>query len=78
MAFTDPDGAGVGGWLALFVIIMGVFTPLGVLVTTYGSLYGDPSIMAVYPEAWGAIQLFEWGLAFLVIAGWRWLAMMPT
>ncbi len=69
MAFNDPGGAGVGGWLALFVIIMGVFTPLGVLFTTYGSLYGDPALIDFYRDAWGAIQLLEWGLALAIIAG---------
>jgi len=68
MAFTNPDGAGVGGWLALFVLIMAVFTPIGVLISTYGSLYGDPAVAAAYRDSWGAIQLFEWGLALAVIA----------
>lgn len=29
MAYTDPDGAGVGGWLAFFVLVIAIFSPLG-------------------------------------------------
>jgi len=69
MAYSDPDGAGVGGWLALFVLAMAVFTPLAMIFSTVSGLYGDPAIAAAYADRWTALQIFEWTLAALVIAG---------
>jgi Protein of unknown function (DUF2569) len=69
MAFNDPDGAGVGGWLAFFVLAMAAFTPLAMVVSTYAGLYGDPGVSLAYPDSWGTIQVFEWTLAAIVVAG---------
>jgi hypothetical protein len=74
MAFNDPDGAGVGGWLALFVLAMAVFTPLAMVVSTAAGLYGDPSIALAYANSWTAIQIFEWTLAAIVVAGCWYIA----
>jgi hypothetical protein len=74
MAYGDPDGAGVGGWLAFFVLVMAVFTPLGMVITTAGSLYGDAVVARAYPDLWGVIQIYEWSLAAIVIAGCWYIA----
>src|SRR5262245_51659737 len=74
MAYTDPDGAGVGGWLAFFVLVMAVFSPLGIVVTTAGALYGDAGIAQAFPDLWSTIQAFEWTLAALSIAGCWYIA----
>jgi len=69
MAFNDPDGAGVGGWLAFFVLVMAAFTPLTMVVTTATTLYGDAAMPLAYADHWAALQIFEWSLAAAVIAG---------
>ena len=74
MAYGDPDGAGIGGWLAFFVLVMAVFTPLGMIFTTASSLYGDPAVANAYPGLWGMIQAYEWALAAIVIAGCWYIA----
>jgi hypothetical protein len=74
MAYGDPDGAGVGGWLAFFVLVMAVFSPLGVLITTATSLYGNNGIALAFPGLWTTIQAFEWSLAAIAIAGCWYIA----
>lgn len=69
MAFSDRDGGGIGGWLTFFLLVLGLFTPLRVLLTLYGNLYADPSIEEAYGPAWGALQVLEWGLAILIVGG---------
>ena len=74
MAYNDEGGAGVGGWLALFVLAMALFTPAAMVVSTAGALYGDASVAAAYGDRWTAIQAFEWTLAALVVAGCWYIA----
>ena len=66
--YDDRALVGVGGWLAFFVIILAVFTPLRVLATIGLDLYGDPSVASFYADSWGAIQAFEWSVAIVTIA----------
>jgi hypothetical protein len=68
MAYTGDELGGVGGWLAFFVIIIGIFTPLGQIVALFGNLYGDPSVALAYGDNWGAIQVVAWVLTALSIA----------
>ena len=74
MAYTDPDGAGVGGWLAFFVLVMAVFSPLAAIIMTASSLYGDGALAQLFPDRWGTIQLFEWAIAALGIGGCWYIA----
>jgi hypothetical protein len=74
MAYNDEGGAGVGGWLAFFVLVMAVFTPGAMVVGTAISLYGDASVAAAYGAQWTALQAFEWTLAALIIAGCWYIA----
>jgi hypothetical protein len=69
MAYSDPEGGGVGGWLAFFVLVMAVFSPLAMLIGTAGSLYGDAGLEQAFPDLWTTIQAFEWSLAAITIAG---------
>ena len=69
--YDDRALVGVGGWLAFFVIILAVLTPLRVLATLGMDLYSDPSVAAFYADNWGAIQAFEWAMA-LVTIGCSW------
>ena len=72
--YDDRDLVGVGGWLAFFVIILAVLTPLRMIVTVWGTLYGDPAVAAFYGEAWPVLQIFEWVIAAVGIAGAWYLA----
>lgn len=74
MAYDDPGGAGVGGWLAFFVLAMAVFTPLIMIFTTATALYGDTVVALSYPQVWGTIQAYEWTLAAITIAGCWYIA----
>jgi hypothetical protein len=69
MAYSDPDGGGVGGWLALLVLILAAFRPLALIFSAYTNLYGDPQVALAYGAAWRPLQLFEWLLVATTIAG---------
>jgi len=69
MAYNDPGGAGIGGWLAFFMIILVVLMPLGSIVGVATQLYGDPQLALAYGSTWAALQLFEWALVAVAIAG---------
>jgi hypothetical protein len=80
MAFIDPDrdgtgtGIGIGGWLAFFVLVLTVFRPLTMLISTYANLYGDPNVALAYGAVWGSVQTFEWLLAVAMTLGCWYLA----
>ncbi|HYJ53825.1 MAG TPA: DUF2569 family protein [Allosphingosinicella sp.] len=69
MAYNDEGGAGVGGWLAFFVLVLGFFTPVGMVVSLVSTLYGDPSIAPAYGAQWATLQTFEWSLLAAIAAG---------
>ncbi|MET1112619.1 MAG: DUF2569 family protein [Allosphingosinicella sp.] len=60
--------SGVGGWLGFFVVALGLLSPGAGLVQMFG-LYSDPSIAAAFGDLWGPIQVAEWTLFALSIAG---------
>jgi len=68
MSYTGDDIAGVGGWLAFFVIVIGVFTPLGMIGGNAADLYGDPQVALAYGSAWGSIQVVIWGSVAVSLA----------
>lgn len=75
MAYDDSDLRGVGGWLAFFIIVLAIFTPIRVVVTTAG-IYADPQIALAFGDLWGLALAIELGLAALSIliawfAAWR-------
>jgi len=69
MAYNDEGGAGIGGWLAFFVLVMAIFTPAVMVVTPAAALYGDSSTAAAYGANWPTIEAFEWAMAVIVVAG---------
>ena len=86
MAFADPDsegagtgtGTGIGGWLAFFMLVLAVFRPLTVLISTYTNLYGDPNVALAYGAAWRSVHPFEWLLAATLTVGCGiWLGGLP-
>lgn len=67
----DYDGegpVGVGGWLGFFVVALGLFSPVGGLIQML-SLYTDPTIAAPFGNSWGLVQIAEWTLFALSVAG---------
>jgi hypothetical protein len=74
MAYSDPEGGGVGGWLAFLVLILAAFRPLALLFSTYTGLYGDPQVGLAYGAIWSSLQLFEWALTAATVAGCWYLA----
>lgn len=67
MAYTDPGGDGVGGWLGVFVVMVGIFSPLRMLIGMV-QLYSDPRIPDMDPSLWTQMQLLQWAVTILVIA----------
>jgi hypothetical protein len=74
MAVNGEGGAGVGGWLAFFVLVMAVFTPAAVIVGAWGELYrGLDGGIADTVEG-PTFEVFKWALVALVIAGCWYIA----
>ena len=70
MANYDGELRGIGGWLGLFLVTLGVFTPLSVLISV-GTLAGDAAVAAQYGATWDRLLLFEWTFAGVsVVAAW--------
>lgn len=77
MATHDPNLKGVGGWLAFFLVTLGVINPLVFTVTGYQAL-SDPQLPAAYGDAWPALRNAEIALSAFIIAicwfaSWRFL-----
>jgi hypothetical protein len=71
MSYSDRL-EGVGGWLAFFLVTLGVFTPLATLVNVLGSIY-DPNVAGAYGDTFSAIIATEVTLTVLTI-GFCWFA----
>jgi hypothetical protein len=69
MSNGDGELRGIGGWLAFFLVVMGVFSPIRVVATMWTNLYQDPQVAAAYGPAWPTLELVEWIIAGLTIAG---------
>jgi hypothetical protein len=77
MAYSDGP-RGIGGWLAFFLITLGVIAPLRIVITAYG-LFSDPQIASAYGDRWAMLVPVEallivlnlGALAYLV---WRFFA----
>lgn len=62
MADGYGEYEGVGGWLAFFLVTLGVFTP-GLLIFTTIREFSDPLLALAYGETLGTLKLAVWGLA---------------
>jgi hypothetical protein len=67
MAYDDGELRGIGGWLAFFLITLGVITPLRT-VFAVASLTADSQIAANLGELRMPVLAFEWSLAAFSIA----------
>ena len=70
MAIHDPDLRGDGGWLAFFLLTLGVFSPLFLAVTGYQTL-ADPALPAAYGDVWPTLRNAEIALiAVMLLISW--------
>jgi hypothetical protein len=67
MAYLDEGGDGVGGWLSVFVVMLGLYSAQTVLATLL-QFYGDSEIADALGDRWTAAQLFQWALVILLVA----------
>lgn len=79
MANDDGELRGVGGWLGFFVVVIAIFSPLRILITTYTSLHADPEVALAYGSLWDRLVFVEWiisGSAVLLcwFIAWRLVA----
>jgi Protein of unknown function (DUF2569) len=65
MAYADPGGDGVGGWLSVFVVMLGIYSAQTVFGTLMLSL--DRDMAFVLGDRWGAALLFQWALVILLV-----------
>ena len=72
MAIFDNDIRGIGGWLAFFLVTLGLITPISSLLSV-GALAADPAAAAGYGEAWSTLIAFEWAMAGITAAA-AWFA----
>jgi hypothetical protein len=68
MAYDDSDLRGVGGWLAFFIIVLAILTPIRVVIATAG-IYSDPQIALAFGDRWWLAQAIELGLAAVNLLG---------
>ena len=66
MAYGDGD-RGVGGWLAFFLVTLGIFGPLALAVSGYLTL-SDPTLPLAYGDAWPTLLSAEIGLILTLLA----------
>lgn len=68
MANLDDDLQGIGGWLAFFLVTLGVITPLTTLFSV-ATLTADTETAAGFGAMWGQLLALEWTVAGVSIAG---------
>ena len=64
----DRELVGIKGWLLVFLITLGVITPIDNLVAVL-SLTSDPNMAAAYGDQWSSLQRAEWILVLITCAG---------
>jgi hypothetical protein len=80
MAYRDNEISGVGGWLMFFVLTLGAFTPLGIIVAFSLRLYtGDLQTQLGALPGWPAYRVGETilgaaHLALTLFLTWRLVA----
>ena len=75
----DRELVGVGGWLAFFVVVIGILSPLRIVIEMV-ILQRDPEMPLVFGDSWPMINGLEWALSAFQLAlcffmAWRLLKM---
>jgi hypothetical protein len=72
MAHDDGELRGIGGWLAFFLVTLGVITPVFSILSV-AALSADAAVAASYGELWSTLLALEWSLVGITVAA-AWLA----
>jgi predicted membrane protein len=64
---ANGDVRGVGGWLAFFLVTLGIINPLIIAVTGYQTL-SDPQVAAAYGDSWPTLFNAELALIGVIVA----------
>ena len=67
MACRDGP-SGIGGWLAFYLVTLGVISPLVTIVNLYSNLFADPAVGTFYGDRWPALLAAELAINFLLLA----------
>lgn len=62
MASDDGELRGIGGWLAFFLVTLGVITPVATLLSV-ATLAADAGVAASYGPQWEQLLVLEWTVA---------------
>jgi hypothetical protein len=78
MGYQSAQVRGVGGWLAFFLVTLGVFTPLRAMLLLF-QISTNPQIAESFGERWPAVRIVYWSLNGTIIAiawfiAWRLIA----
>lgn len=70
MGYGDRTLVGIGGWLAFFVFILAVLTPLRTALNI-GELLSQPENAAIFGDSWTLISRIEIVLGVIsILGGW--------
>jgi hypothetical protein len=70
MGYGDRTLVGIGGWLAFFVIIMAVLTPLRTALNI-AALFSQPETATIFGDRWPLVRGTEIALGLIsVLGGW--------
>ena len=72
MAIYEGELRGIGGWLAFFLVTLGVISPASIVISV-ATLAADANVAASYGPQWGQLLALEWTVAGASVAG-VWLA----
>lgn len=59
---------GIGGWLLLFLLLIGLGAPLMALAGTMSVAFEPPSYAATSPESWRRVLVLEWMMLAVRVA----------
>jgi hypothetical protein len=78
MDYDDRHLAGIGGWLAFFLISIGILRPLSLVASVRGQLYADPRLAGFYGDQWWLVEGGEWLIVAASIGGLWFMAWRLT
>ena len=68
MSYLDGP-RGVGGWLALFLLAIGLFSPATAVFGLLSTMYGNRQLEVFYGPSWSALLTAEWTLVAISLLG---------
>ena len=65
--YGNEGPRGVGGWLAFFLVVIGIFSPIRVVIELVG-LHTDTETATTFGDRWSAILGYSWVLSIVMLA----------